>query len=66
MLNVSIRMLLIEDDEEDIDLIRIYLAKAKQFSARLECATSLEEGLARLQQGGIDIVLSDLTLPDAQ
>lgn len=66
MLNVSIRMLLIEDDEGDIDLIRIYLAKAKQFSARLECATSLEEGLARLQQGGIDLVLSDLTLPDAQ
>jgi signal transduction histidine kinase len=66
MLNVSVRMLLIEDDEGDIDLIRIYLAKAKQFSARLECATSLEQGLDCLQQGGIDIVVSDLTLPDAQ
>jgi signal transduction histidine kinase len=66
MVNVAVRMLLIEDDEADIDLIRIYLAKAKQFAARLEGATSLEEGLKRLQQGGIDLVLSDLTLPDVQ
>ncbi len=66
MLNVSVTILLIEDDEGDIDLIRIYLAKAKQLSHRLEIATSLEEGLLRLQQRGIDIVLSDLTLPDAQ
>lgn len=66
MVNVAVRILLIEDDEADIDLIRIYLAKAKQFSARLEGATYLEEGLKRLQQGGIDLVLSDLTLPDAE
>lgn len=66
MLNIALRMLLIEDDAGDIDLIQIYLAKAKQFFHRLETATSLEEGLERLHQGGIDIVLSDLTLPDAQ
>jgi signal transduction histidine kinase len=61
-----INILLIEDDELDIELIETYLAQAKQFPSQIESVTSLQEGLERLQQGNIDIVLCDLSLPDGQ
>lgn len=66
MPNSPVTILLIEDDEQDIELIEIYLARAKNFSFHLESAMSVQEGLERLKQGKIDIILSDLSLPDAQ
>ncbi|MEW6491400.1 MAG: hybrid sensor histidine kinase/response regulator [Cyanobacteriota bacterium] len=58
------RILLIEDDIQDIDLIQEYLAKSKHFQMTLESVDSLCSGLERLKQGGIDLILSDLSLPD--
>jgi signal transduction histidine kinase len=66
MLNSPIKILVIEDDEEDISLIEIFLTRAKNFSCNLESVMSVKAALERLQQGGIDIILCDLSLPDEQ
>lgn len=58
------RILLIEDDSQDVDLIEEYLAKSKHFEVRFESADTLCSGLERLSEGGIDLVLCDLSLPD--
>ncbi|MCA1990580.1 MAG: hybrid sensor histidine kinase/response regulator [Coleofasciculus sp. S288] len=58
------KILLIEDDIQDIDLIQEYLAKSKHFEVALESADSLGTGLERLKEGEIDLVLCDLSLPD--
>ena len=60
-----IRLLLIENDPGDADLVREMLSEDKSFSFQLECADRLATGLNRLAQGGIDIVLLDLNLPDS-
>ncbi len=64
MSDISTRVLLIEDDIQDIDLIQEYLEKSKHFKITLENASCLCEGLERLSEGQIDLVLSDLSLPD--
>jgi signal transduction histidine kinase len=63
---LATRILLIEDDMQDVDLIHDYLKKSKHFEVTLESADSLSEGLERLSEGKFDLVLSDLSLPDEQ
>lgn len=63
---LATRILLIEDDIQDVDLIQEYLTKSKHFEMTLESASYLGEALERLSEGGIDLVLSDLSLPDEQ
>lgn len=63
------RILLIEDNPGDVRLIRETLSDALQSPApqpafQLFCADRLSTGLQRLAQGGIDVVLLDLSLPD--
>ena len=60
------KLLLIEDDIEDVDLICEYLESAQQFPVTLENVDTLEAGLERISQGGIDLILTDLSLPDEQ
>lgn len=60
-------ILLIEDDTTYAKLLRTCLDRhASGFRFQLEMATSLKAGLARIAGGGIDIILSDLGLPDSQ
>lgn len=59
------RVLLIEDDSNDTELIRIMLEDAGGGMFTLEAVPRLARGLERLQGGGIDVVLSDLSLPDS-
>lgn len=64
----SITVLLVEDDSDDTLLIRETLSEIdpSQLRLKIESTETLEAGLDRIAQGGIDVVLLDLTLPDSQ
>jgi DNA-binding response OmpR family regulator len=59
-----IRVLMIEDNPGDIRLLREML-KSSESRFRVESADRLSAGLKRLADGGIDVVLLDLGLPDS-
>jgi len=61
-----IKVLLIEDNPGDARLLREALADGEGMSFELECADRLSAGLERLAQGGIELLLLDLGLPDSQ
>ncbi len=59
-------VLLIEDNDGDARLIQEMLREAPGTNFRLECAERLTMGLERLDRGGIEVVLLDLSLPESQ
>ena len=62
-------ILLVEDDAASLRLAEALLAQAAreaQSDYKVVVASRLSTGLARLTQGGIDLVLLDLSLPDSQ
>src|SRR5688572_7920058 len=59
------KVLLIEDSLGDARLMREYLNDPAGASFQLEHTTTLQSGLDRLAQGGLDLVLLDLSLPDS-
>jgi two-component sensor histidine kinase/AmiR/NasT family two-component response regulator len=67
MENKPIKALLIEDSLFAARHTQKMLAEAKtdQFDVELKCAGQLSVGLEHLAEGGTDIVLLDLTLPDS-
>src|SRR3990172_7702897 len=60
------RVLLIEDNEDAVHLIQDALMEATAARFDLARAKSLAIGLQHLSEGGIDVVLLDLSLPDSQ
>jgi DNA-binding NarL/FixJ family response regulator len=58
-------VLLIEDNEEAMWLVRYAVQEHGNGRFRLEWAHSLHEGLEQLSNGGVDVVLLDLGLPDS-
>ncbi len=62
----DVRVLLIEDNPPDARLIREMLVESGDVRFDLECADRLSTGLEHLAKGGIDVILLDLSLPDAQ
>jgi DNA-binding response OmpR family regulator len=62
--DAPVRILLIEDDQEQAVLLRKMLQESGAVFD-LDHADRLASGLERLGQGGIDIVLLDLALPDS-
>ena len=61
-----VKILTIEDNPGDVELLREVLADADGHEFDLECASRLSTGLQRLAHGGIDVVALDLGLPDSQ
>ena len=62
----QIRILLIEDNSGDARLMREALAGVRDVSFEVEWVERLWLGMKRLAEGGIDVVLLDLALPDSQ
>jgi signal transduction histidine kinase len=60
------RVLLIEDNEDDALIIRETLNEIRGTPFDLEWANRLSIGLERLNEGGVDVILLDLGLPDSQ
>src|SRR5688572_12427452 len=60
-----IRVLLVEDNEDDIFILRKMLQKASHAEFTLEVSTTLSDAVEHLKKGGINIVLLDLKLPDS-
>ena len=62
----DVQILFIEDNLEDVSRVREILSQKNEILPRFKLvnSTKLEEGINRLSQKDIDIVLLDLTLPD--
>ena len=63
--DARLRVLLIEDDPNDAELVQACLAEALHGGAELVQAASLEEGLRVLESQAIHITVLDLDLPDS-
>lgn len=61
-----IHVLLVEDNPGDIALLRIMLGEESAEPMKIEVASRVADAVLRLDAGGFDVVLLDLTLPDAQ
>ena len=61
----QIRILLIEDDPGDADLLQEILDEDKHSPFIITWVDRLQDGLTRLAQDEFDLVLSDLSLPDS-
>jgi DNA-binding response OmpR family regulator len=60
----ALRVLLVEDDAEAAELVRMYLAHDDDGSFYLERVANLFDAMQRLTQPGVDVVLLDLGLPE--
>lgn len=65
MSDTDITVLLIEDNPGDARLIELALSETEGAPIRLERAERLADGLKRLNDGGVDVLLLDLSLPDS-
>jgi DNA-binding response OmpR family regulator len=61
----TINLLLIEDNPGDANYLRALLTENRKLEFNIKRANRVAEGLELIRQGGIDIVLSDLHLPDS-
>jgi two-component system sensor histidine kinase UhpB len=66
MNSLCINVLLIEDVPGDAWLVQAGLKGTSNPAYRVEWMDCLSRGLARLTEGGIDVILLDLGLPDSQ
>ncbi|MFQ5488507.1 MAG: PAS domain S-box protein [Gammaproteobacteria bacterium] len=59
-------VLLVEDNDEDAEFLQITLSRVKNPPFHLERTGTLKETLERLDRGGADLVILDLSLPDCR
>jgi diguanylate cyclase (GGDEF)-like protein/PAS domain S-box-containing protein len=60
----SDNLLLIEDNSDDATLVQRALTNTRFGPFQIEWVKNLSDGLERLRRGGIEAVLTDLSLPD--
>ncbi|MFZ2956783.1 MAG: response regulator [Candidatus Ozemobacteraceae bacterium] len=65
-MNEKLHLLIVEDNPGDVDLMREALPETGPIEFHCEAVQRLSEALSRLATGGIDLVISDLGLPDSQ
>ena len=65
MSDQSTRVLLIEDNPGDADLVRLRLVEGKS-PVDVNCVNRLSDGLESLQESSPSVILLDLNLPDSQ
>lgn len=66
-MQASAQILMIEDDDQDVELVREYLDIKQTFPIKLERSKTLSDGMSFLNdQQGVDLILLDLCLSDAQ
>jgi diguanylate cyclase (GGDEF)-like protein len=63
MAKKTIRVLLIEDNDHDAEIVRRMLTKYPAVVYKLERVRSTEEGLEKLDNGSFDLLLLDYSLP---
>ena len=63
-MNNAIKVLLIEDDLEDADLLIQQLNASQNIDYEVEHVTNISSGVGLLSNGHYDVVLLDLFLPD--
>ena len=61
----KINVLLVEDSPDYAELVQIWLSAKHDVAFSLNWTDTLAGGLRRLAQGGVDLVLMDLGLPDS-
>jgi PAS domain S-box-containing protein len=65
-LRETLRVLVVEDNQGDVDLIREALSDTGFVNFQIESVSRLSEALALLKISGIDLILLDLGLPDSK
>jgi len=63
--HASVRVLIIEDNPDYIGLVRTILARSQNPKFEIISAERLDEGLDRLANNDVDVILLDMTLPDS-
>jgi len=62
----QLRILIVEDNQADVDLMTCILPVTGPVAFSVQSVPRLAAALARLADGGIDLVIADLGLPDSQ
>ncbi len=65
MSHQPVHVLLIEDNEDHVQFLRTLLATSEVVSFELHTAGSLAAGVERIKDGGLQLILLDLSLPDS-
>ena len=62
----KLKVLLIDDDDDDAEIMKMTLGRLSNPRFDMARASNLAEGLTRLNQGDIELIICDLSLPDCQ
>lgn len=61
----GLKLLLVEDDQEFADILKIRLGMEKNERVEITCLPTLQQGLAAVDENAWDVILLDLMLPDS-
>lgn len=65
-MNEQLHILIVEDNSADADLIHELILKTGFVQFRIESVARLSDAIARIAIGGIDLIITDLGLPDSR